>query len=210
MSRRPSRGLSDVDDSFYTFKFIILGDTAVGKSCLISKFREDQFTPEHTVTVGVTFTNQIMHIGTAELKIQLWDTAGQEIYRAITRSYYRDSHCAIIVCDLTKRETFDSMIQWVKEIQTIAPRYCKIVLVGNKTDLPRQVSSEELAAFAAQVGYPVFETSALTGSNIRAVFDECAMEVFADRHNMIDDAEPQPRSGVPVGRAPPPPQEKCC
>jgi Ras-related protein Rab-2A len=208
MTLRQPRNFSDLDDDVHTFKFIILGDSAVGKSCIISKFRDDQFSQTHDVTVGVTFTNQMMHIGTAELRIQLWDTAGQEIYRSITRSYYRDSHCAIIVCDLTKHETFETMAQWVKEVQTIAPPYCKIVLVGNKLDLPRMVSSEELTAFGAQVGCPVFETSALTGVNIRAIFDECAITVFSDLHNIIVEQRSQER--IPAANGGKSPEGRCC
>jgi Ras-related protein Rab-2A len=162
----------------YTFKFIILGDTSVGKSCILSRFHDDHFSMSHEATIGVTFANQIMHIGTTELKLQLWDTAGQEIYRSITRSYYRDSHCAIIVCDLTKSETFASMADWVKDVRTLAPDKCQIVLVGNKVDLERVVTADELKRFAESVGCPVFETSAATGRNIRELFEECAMLVF--------------------------------
>jgi Ras-related protein Rab-2A len=183
-----SRAVQDTEVSSYTFKFIILGDTAVGKSCILSRFRGDHFSADHDVTVGVTFTTQIMHIGTAELKIQLWDTAGQEIYRAITRNYYRESHCAIIVCDLTNSRSFESMAQWVKDVQALAPSYCKIVLVGNKVDLPRAVSAAELDAFAVSNGYPVFEISAATGVNVRALFEECAMAVYTDRR-VEEDAE---------------------
>jgi Ras-related protein Rab-2A len=210
MVRRISRALSDVEDSIFTFKFIILGDTSVGKSCIISKFRDDKFISDHNVTVGVTFTTQTMHIGTAELRIQLWDTAGQEIYRSITRSYYRDSHCAIIVCDLTKRQSFEAMHGWVKEVQTLAPSFCKIVLVGNKVDLMRMVSSEELNAFASATGYPVFETSALTGVNIREVFDECAMEVFADRHNLGNDQDHVDGIPRPANAGRMLPERQCC
>jgi Ras-related protein Rab-2A len=180
-SSRANR-VSDVEDSCLTFKFIILGDTSVGKSCILSRFRGDHFSSNHDVTVGVTFVTQIMHIGTTELKIQLWDTAGQEIYRSITRSYYRDSHCAIIVCDLTNKSTFESMGQWVKDVQTLAPDYCKIALVGNKVDLPREVSAADLDSFAVAHGCPVFETSAATGVNVRALFEECAMAVFSARN----------------------------
>jgi Ras-related protein Rab-2A len=209
MERRGSRAVSDLEDSIFTFKFIILGDTSVGKSCIISKFRDDKFISDHNVTVGVTFTTQTMHIGTAELRIQLWDTAGQEIYRSITRSYYRDSHCAIIVCDLTKRQSFESMRDWVKEVQTLAPPFCKIVLVGNKIDLPRMVSPEELNAFASGTGYPVFETSALTGVNIREVFDECAMEVYANRHNVVSDNDSVGQIPLPRNHGPPH-EQRCC
>jgi Ras-related protein Rab-2A len=171
---------SDHESSRFTFKFIFVGDTAVGKSCIISRFRDNHFTTQHDVTVGVTFTNQTMHIGTAEVKLQLWDTAGQEIYRSITRAYYRDSDCAIVVCDLTKPETFRSMSAWIKDVRTLAPDRCKIVLVGNKIDLERRVTTDELKGLAERVDCLVFETSAKTGENVRVLLEECAMLVFAD------------------------------
>jgi small GTP-binding protein len=122
-----------------------------------------------------------MHIGSSVLKIQIWDTAGQEIYRAITRRYYRDSDCAIIVCDLSNSLTFESMADWVKEVRALAPEHCKIMLVGNKADLPRQVSPDDFDAFAGRTGFPALETSAVTGVNIRRLFEESAMAAFADR-----------------------------
>jgi small GTP-binding protein len=165
---------------FFTFKFIILGDSAVGKSCIISRFRDGVFSSSHDSTIGVNFSTQTMHLDTAELRLQLWDTAGQEIYRSITRSYYRDSHCAIIVCDLTKRETFTSVSGWIKDVRTLAPPNCKIALAGNKADLPREVPEEALKALAEKAGCPCFETSAQTGQNINALFEECAMMVYTD------------------------------
>jgi small GTP-binding protein len=162
----------------YTFKFIILGDSAVGKSCIISRFRDGQFNTLHDATIGVNFSSQMMHIGTAELKLQLWDTAGQEIYRSITRAYYRDSNCAILVCDLTKPDTFTSLSGWVKDVQTLAPPSCKIALVGHKADLDREVIDETLRNLAEQIGCPVFETSARTGQNISQLFEECTMMVY--------------------------------
>jgi small GTP-binding protein len=171
-----SHGLDGVD--FYTFKFIIIGDSAVGKSCIVSRFCDGQFSSSHDTTIGVSFSSQTMHIGTAELKLQLWDTAGQEIYRSITRSYYRDSHCAILVCDLTKHDTFTSLLGWVKDVQALAPPNCKIVLVGNKADLDREVPVESLRTLAEQIECPFFETSARTGQNINPLFEECAMLVY--------------------------------
>jgi Ras-related protein Rab-2A len=172
---------ADPDDAAATFKFILLGDSSVGKSCIISKFRDDQCRASHDVTVGVSFTNQVMRIGSSVLTVQIWDTAGQEIYRAITRRYYRDSHCAIIVCDLSNALTFESMAEWVKEVRVLAPESCKIMLVGNKVDLPRQVSPDDFDAFAQTVGCPAVETSAVTGVNIRRLFEDCAIAAYADR-----------------------------
>jgi small GTP-binding protein len=203
-----SRGFEEVDS--YTFKFIILGDSAVGKSCIISRFCDGQFSSSHDATIGVSFSSQTMHIGTAELKLQLWDTAGQEIYRSITRSYYRDSHCAILVCDLTKHDTFTSLSGWVKDVQTLAPPNCKIVLVGNKADLDREVPVESLKALAEQIGCPFFETSARTGHNINPLFEECSMLVYTDatqEKSLRTKLEEQPPQGPDLGQKDKP---QCC
>jgi Ras-related protein Rab-2A len=199
---------SDLDSCRVTFKFIMVGDTAVGKSCIISRFRDRRYTTTHDATIGVNFTNQTMHIGTTEVKLQLWDTAGQEIYRLITRSYYRDSHCAIVVCDLTKPDTFRSLSNWIEDVRTLAPQHCKVVIVGNKIDLERQVTTEELSNFARTVDCPVFETSAKTGENVHAMFEECAMLVYTD----VSRLESRQWSGPPktVASAATAPRSTCC
>jgi Ras-related protein Rab-2A len=170
--------MTDPMEPDFAFKFILLGDTSVGKSCIIMRFRDSCFTTTHNSTVGVTFSSHRMLIGGCDLQFQVWDTAGQEIYRSITRSYYRESDCAILVCDLTNPESFAALTGWVHDIRTLAPEKCKIVISGNKVDLPRQVSHEDLVKFAEQIGVPVFETSALTGVNVQALFEEAAMLAY--------------------------------
>jgi Ras-related protein Rab-2A len=199
------------DASHFTFKFIILGDTSVGKSCIISRYRDNQFTTTHDVTIGVTFTNQRVNIGTAELKLQLWDTAGQEIYRSITRSYYRDSDCAIIVCDLTKAESFAVMPDWVEDVRSLAPERCQIVIVGSKLDLAggRQVSTDKLRKFAGKINCPFFETSAKTGENITALFDECAMLAYTEASMSLDAAR-RDRDTLALWVPSERPKRRCC
>ena len=167
-----------------TFKFIVLGETGVGKSCMVTRFKDDTFQELHRPTVGVSFQNVMMNVDSTEIKLQIWDTAGQEIYRSITRSYYRESKCAIIVYDVTKPETFETIPSWIDDVKKNAPEECEIVLVGNKIDLAteRAISSDELRVFAEKVNFPYFETSALTGENIRSMFEECAMLVYTNEN----------------------------
>lgn len=180
-----------------TFKFIVLGETGVGKSCVVTRFKDDTFQELHRPTVGVNFQNVMMHIDSTEIKLQIWDTAGQEIYRSITRSYYRESKCAIIVYDITKPETFRTLPAWIDDVKKNAPEECEIVLVGNKIDLEedRAISAEELKAFAQERNFQYFETSALTGRNIRSMFEECAMLVYTNEsrrsrlQSMQDDSQ---------------------
>ncbi|OHT15498.1 small GTP-binding protein [Tritrichomonas foetus] len=164
------------------FKFIIVGESGVGKSCILLRMKYDTFQSDHDVTIGVTFMTQMMQIGSTELKLQLWDTAGQEIFRSITQSYYRESHCAIIVYDISNANSFSKLSDWIRNVRDLAPADCTIAIVGNKSDLSdqRQVSTEEGRAFAESHGFPFFETSALTGENVQALFEECALIAFTN------------------------------
>ena len=164
----------------YIFKFIIVGNSAVGKSCLLLRFDEDRFQPIHDVTVGVTFSIKMVQIEGQDVKVQIWDTAGQEIFRSITRSYYRDSACAIIVYDITDQNSFDKVEDWIRDVRNLAPPDCLIVLFGNKLDLESQraVKTETGQEMADKHGLMFFETSAATGQNVSQAFNECVTAVY--------------------------------
>ena len=164
----------------YIFKFIIVGNSAVGKSCLLLRFDEERFQPIHDVTVGVTFSIKMVQIDGQDVKVQIWDTAGQEIFRSITRSYYRDSACAIIVYDITDRNSFEKVEDWIRDVRNLAPPECVLVLFGNKLDLAAQraVPTEEGQELASKHGLVFFETSAATGENVAKAFNECVTAVF--------------------------------
>ena len=170
------------DQNEAEFKFIIIGDSGVGKTCILHRLKYDDFLENHDVTVGVTFMTQMMQIGSTQLKLQLWDTAGQEIFRSITQSYYHDSKCAIIVYDITNPQSFANLAQWIEDVKNHAPSDCTIAIVGNKTDLTkeRRISTQEAKALADAKECPFFETSARTGYNIQALFEECALIVFSN------------------------------
>jgi Ras-related protein Rab-2A len=165
----------------YIFKFIIVGNSAVGKSCLLLRFDEDRFQPIHDVTVGVTFSIKMVQIEGQDVKVQIWDTAGQEIFRSITRSYYRDSACAIIVYDITDRGSFDKIEDWIRDVRNLAPPDCLLVLFGNKLDLETQraIQKEQGQDLADRHGLYFFETSAATGKNVSEAFNECVTAVYS-------------------------------
>ncbi|OHS98250.1 GTP-binding protein YPTC4 [Tritrichomonas foetus] len=169
----------------FNFKFIIVGNSAVGKSCLLLRFDEDRFQPIHDVTVGVTFSIKMLQMDGKDVKVQIWDTAGQEIFRSITRSYYRDSNCAIIVYDITDRTSFDKVGDWIRDVRNLAPPECQLVLVGNKLDLAssRAISTSEAQDFADQHNLIFFEASAATGENVQKLFNECVSAVFNKAKN---------------------------
>ncbi|CAD8043459.1 unnamed protein product [Paramecium primaurelia] len=165
----------------YLFKFIIVGDTNVGKSCLLLQFTDSRFRNEHDATIGVEFGSRNLKINEKQIKLQIWDTAGQESFKSITRSYYRGSIGGILVFDVTNRQSFEDVQKWYNEIQGYACDKIEMVIVGNKIDLEerREVKTEEAKKFAQKFGFDYFETSAKTGENVDAVFESMANKVLA-------------------------------
>ncbi|KAJ5067665.1 ras and ef-hand domain-containing protein [Anaeramoeba ignava] len=153
-------------------KLLIVGDSNVGKSCILMKFCDSSFTTEHDTTIGVDFRFTDIKIDNEPIKLQIWDTAGQEKFRSITNTYYRNSDGIMIVYDVTSQYSFNRLDGWFSEILASAPKGTKIVLVGNKCDLEdeRVISFEEGEEFAKQQSCPFFELSAKSGFNISNSF----------------------------------------
>jgi Ras-related protein Rab-8A len=163
-----------------TFKFITIGESSVGKTCIITRCADDIFREKFLTTVGVDFKLSDRIIDGRQVKLQIWDTAGQEQFHTITKSYFRGAQGVILVFDLTSRRSFDRTHIWMDSITETAPENIDIVLVGNKTDLPdRLITVEEGRDLATVYGAPYFETSAKTGENISLVFDSLARAVMA-------------------------------
>ncbi|KAJ3449958.1 ras-related protein rab-2a [Anaeramoeba flamelloides] len=165
----------------YLFKFIIIGDSAVGKSCLLLQFTDHRFVTTHDLTLGCEFGAQLVQIEEHKIKLQIWDTAGQETFRSITRNYYRGSAGALLVYDITRRETFNHLNDWLKETTNYSNGKLDIILVGNKTDLleNRAVSYEEGEEFAKEHGMKFLETSAKTALNVEQAFMATAKLVYS-------------------------------
>merc|ERR1712232_1369932 len=113
----------------YLFKYIIVGDTAVGKSCLLLQFTDKRFQPVHDLTIGVEFGSRTLTIDGSQVKLQIWDTAGQEKFRSITRSYYRGAAGALLVYDITRRETFESLGAWLEDCRKFSNSNIVIMLI---------------------------------------------------------------------------------
>ena len=159
----------------YLIKFIIIGDAAVGKSNLLVRYTSGQFKEEYQLTIGVEFGSNNVIIGDNTYRIQIWDTAGQENFRSITRSYYKNTACAIIVYEISNKKSFENISSWKKKKKNTAPKSILMVLVGNKCDLDnREVTEEEGREFAEKHGMLFFETSAKTGQNVEEVFKQSA------------------------------------
>lgn len=164
----------------YLFKYIIIGDTGVGKSCLLLQFTDKRFQPIHDLTIGVEFGARSIQVDTKTIKLQIWDTAGQESFRSITRSYYRGAAGALLVYDITRRETFTHLTRWLDEARQNAHQDMVIMLIGNKSDLDhrRQVTVEEGESFAKENGLIFLETSAKTAANVEEAFIHTAKEIY--------------------------------
>ena len=161
-------------DYDYIFKLVLIGDTCVGKSCILVRFSDDIFDDNYVTTIGVDFRFKTMAIKNKIVKIQIWDTAGQERYRSITTAYYRGAAAIIICCDCTNRESFDNIKNWIEEISkyTDNDSLDKIVFL-NKCDLneERCIKKEEIEQSEKENGIKILEVSAKTGEGIDAGFE---------------------------------------
>ena len=171
--------MDDEDKFDYLIKYVIVGDSAVGKSNLLLRFTQGSFNSAYQLTIGVEFGSGRIVVGNEIFRVQIWDTAGQENFRSITRSYYKNSACALLVYDISKKESFESIQSWIDDCKSAAPETVLMVLVGNKSDLTdeRKVSEEEGREFAEKNGLLFFETSAKTGENVKEVFQESTAEI---------------------------------
>uniref|UniRef100_A0AAQ4NXB0 Ras-related protein Rab-14 n=1 Tax=Gasterosteus aculeatus aculeatus TaxID=481459 RepID=A0AAQ4NXB0_GASAC len=149
----------------YIFKYIIIGDMGVGKSCLLHQFTEKKFMADCPHTIGVEFGTRIMEVNGQKVKLQIWDTAGQERFRAVTRSYYRGAAGALMVYDITRRSTYNHLSSWLTDARNLTNPNTVIILIGNKADLEaqRDVTYEEAKQFAEENGLLFLEASAKTG-----------------------------------------------
>jgi small GTP-binding protein len=167
-------------------KVVILGSTTVGKTSLVSRLTTDSFSPNTTPTVGTTFLGHTVKVGENEVKLQLWDTGGSEKYRSMVPMYFQHADAAILVYDITSRESFTDTGYWLKELREKGPKQVVIALAGNKLDLEqmRAVSKEMGQKFAEENHIPVFlETSAVTDENIKKIFQAIAKEIL-DRNSI--------------------------
>ncbi|XP_031112328.1 ras-related protein RGP1-like [Ipomoea triloba] len=164
----------------YVFKVVLIGDSAVGKSQLLARFSRNDFSIDSKATIGVEFQTRTVVIDDKSVKAQIWDTAGQERYRAVTSAYYRGALGAMLVYDITKRQTFDHIARWLEELRGHADKNLVIILVGNKTDLEsdRDVSTEDAKEYAEKENLFFIETSALESINVETAFLNILTEIY--------------------------------
>jgi small GTP-binding protein len=190
-----------VDEEYdYLFKVVLIGDSGVGKSNLLSRFTRNEFNLESKSTIGVEFATKSIQAEGKTIKAQIWDTAGQERYRAITSAYYRGAVGALLVYDISKHSTFENVERWLKELRDHAESNIVVMLVGNKSDLRhlRAVETDEAMAFAEQHNLAFIETSALDASGVDTAFQRILTEIYRlmSRRNIAAEGE---SSNVNIG-----------
>lgn len=191
------------DSSYdYLFKVVLIGDSGVGKSNLLSRFTRNEFNLESKSTIGVEFATRSISVDSKTVKAQIWDTAGQERYRAITSAYYRGAVGALLVYDIAKHATYVNVTRWLKELRDHADSNIVIMLVGNKSDLRhlRAVPTEEARLFSEENGLSFIETSALDASNVENAFQTILTEIYRIVSSKALEADPE--SSRPGGSAP--------
>lgn len=160
-------------------KLLLIGDSGVGKSCLLLRFCEDQFTPSFITTIGIDFKIRTIDIGGKRVKLQVWDTAGQERFRTITTAYYRGAMGILLVYDVTDEKSFNNIENWYQNVQSYANEGVELILVGNKCDLEdkRVISTEQGQALADKFGIPFLEASSKNNINVEECFYSVATRI---------------------------------
>ena len=175
------------EDYDFLFKIVLIGDSSVGKTNIMSKYLKNQFREDSKATVGVEFGSKQFSVEGHQVKAQIWDTAGQERYKAITSAYYKGAKGAFVVYDMTRKNTFDSVNRWVSDIKAAADKRITLILIGNKCDLEdqRQVTKEQGEDKAKELDLAFLETSALSGNNLEKAFQIMINEVYKKCQEVI-------------------------
>ncbi|CAI9734727.1 ras-related protein Rab-35 [Octopus vulgaris] len=192
----------------HLFKLLIIGDSSVGKSCLLLRFAENTFSPSYITTIGVDFKIRTVECNGEKVKLQIWDTAGQERFRTITSTYYRGTHGVIIVYDVTSGESFANVKRWLHEIDQNCDLVSRI-LVGNKCDdeEKRVVLTEDAQRFANQMGILLFEASAKEDINVEELFLGITKQVLV---NKKEQQRKVAEEGIHLTNKSVKPKKKCC
>lgn len=177
MAAAPARARADYD---YLVKLLLIGDSGVGKSCLLLRFSDDSFTTSFITTIGIDFKIRTIELDGKRIKLQIWDTAGQERFRTITTAYYRGAMGILLVYDVTDESSFNNIRNWIRNIEQHASDNVNKILVGNKADMDeskRAVPTSQGQALADEYGIKFFETSAKTNFNVEQVFFSIARDI---------------------------------
>ena len=175
----------------FKYKVVFLGDQSVGKTSIIHRFIYDSFEDNYQATIGIDFMSHKMYIEDKVIILNLWDTAGQERFKSLIPSYIKDAAVAIVIFDITSRQSFQSVEKWIEDAWNLREDDVLLVLAGNKTDRvdQRQVSTQEAESYAESKGLMYFEVSAKEGINITEMFNEVAKKLTGIETNPIKKSE---------------------
>ena len=167
-------------DSSKTFKILTIGESGVGKTCILRRFVENKFLKNHLATIGIDFKTKTLNINNQEIKLKIWDTAGQERFRNITTQYYKGADGIVLIYDVTDDASYEKIRDWMAQILSNTKREdIGLVLLGNKCDMePRAVTEEQGNKMAEELQVSYFETSALTGQGINEAFNELTRDIM--------------------------------
>ena len=182
-------------DYDHLFKVLLIGDSSVGKTSVLLRYVDDTFNPEFQTTIGVDFKISTFQLNGKIIKLQLWDTAGQDRFKNIVASYYRGAHGIILVFDITSSMSFQSVSRWYDEAQNYLQKSVPKLLVGNKADLSSQrtVKVEDAKELASRLGVEYIETSAKNSQNVNLAFETLT-------RNILNNTAPSATSGGPSGK----------
>jgi small GTP-binding protein len=167
----------------YTLKILTIGESAVGKTCILLRFTDNKFLKTHLTTIGIDYKSKVIKVQNYSVKLKIWDTAGQERFRNITQQYYKGADGILLVYDVTERTSFEKVREWMKQIQQNTNKEkIGIILVGNKCDMDeRQVSTEEGQSLSKEFGILFYETSAYKDININESFESLVNEIISKK-----------------------------
>ena len=195
------------------FKLILIGDSYVGKSNILLKYLKNQFNENSKTTIGVEFGTKNIIINNKRIKIQIWDKSGQERYRSITSAYYKGAKGALIIYDITRKNTFDNIDKWITDLKLNRDKNICIIILGNKSDLidKREINKNDGIKKAEMYKIAFLETSALNGDNISKAFDELIEQIVINNKNIFqDDNENEIDKGVNLNDEKNNNKKKCC
>jgi small GTP-binding protein len=188
----------------HSFKFVVMGSSGVGKTCILKRLIDDQFPVDESPTIGADYVSKVEEVDGQSVRLQIWDTAGQEKFRSIAKSYFRGALGAILVYDITDRASFDELGGWLGDVHQFCDPNAFVALVGNKRDLAdrRAVPCAEARRFAADHGLTYLEASALGGENVAEAFRLAARTVYERAESGALLATAAAHAGIPPAAQP--------